>query len=612
MLCHLSFYIILITSSCILCLLLFASVAHQFPTITQTVRLLSALSSSLPDPNTNQPGSSALTRQLFKTCTGLLLFHPTNTKEGNDLLNLILEGLEDIRPKVRKAAWTCLLEICRVAHETGNFELHEEMQQEDGEMEQKIDMKQRLLSTRRGKASKVFRFIHSILSSTSKKKRKNNSEKDHSKITHALRFLESAIEFCPNHEMQFQFGEDCLALLGDNCVQSVELVRQALVTLLSCLELGECDGMNAENRDVKGKFASRALAFLLQHRPSDSTVFVVYAKCLMGCLECMVMTHEQNASNAPPSKLLAFKLFPNIVKSVLYLCHYPEESPRSCDAEFNRLLSRMTPILVSGAYPQGGENNEQLHRVALETISQCLPILRQALQIQYRNGWGSILSGGYSTFITGLARAFLKLRGKEESGALQSQIKEMVLELLRLRQDVEKDGNARTAVEYATSTIIRGMGLELFMTLVDFLNEEDEQSNGLLSSNNATTTGGGIRDERAWLLPLLKQSAPIFASQTAVDIPMFNESLVTKTHLSFFQGRVLKLARRCDAASADEQRTVAEASIQKARVVELWALFPAFCLYPVDITENFPNLAKTLVKALGDYSRYPKLIVSGH
>ena len=95
-----------------------------------------------------------------------------------------------------------------------------------------------------------------------------------------------------------------------------------------------------------------------------------------------------------------------------------------------------------------------------------------------------------------------------------------------------------------------------------------------------------------------------------MELPVFTESCTTKTHLSFFQGRVLNLARRCDAASADGHRTTAEASIQKLRVVELWALLPAFCLHPMDMKENFAALAKTMMKALGDNSRYPKLIVS--
>ena len=570
-----------------------------------------------------------MTRQLHKTCTTLLLFHPaafnSTTAGGNDLYQFLLDGVQDVRPKVRRGAWTCLGEICRVAYETENHlnvSQEEEDEMGDDEMEKRREMKQRLLSSRRGIASKVYNFVHCILSLTSKSQKKkqkkmimNAVEKDPSKIIHALRFLENAMEYCGNHEIRIQFGEDCLALLGDNNnAQGVEMVRQVLVTLLSCLDVSGEDGGNAKSGEIMTKFAARALAFLLQHRPSDSTVYVIYARCLMGCIDGMVGDNDNNHNHTtPPSKLLAFKLFPNIIKSMLHLCDSPDNSPESCDAEFNRLLSRMTPVLVSAAYPDEGEKNEQLHRVALETISQCLPVLRQALQIQYRNGWGSILSGGYGTFVTGLAGAFLRGEEEDESGELlQSQIKEMVLALLRLRQDVEKDGTARTAVEYATSTVIRGMGLELFMTLVDFVKEDDDQSNGMISTNNATTTGGGIRDDRAWLLPLMKQSAPIFASETAVDIPMFSESLTTKSHLSFFQGRVLNLARRCDAASADGHRTAAEASIQKARVIELWALFPAFCLYPVDMKENFAALAKTLVKALGDYTRYPKLIVSGH
>lgn len=153
------------------------------------------------------------------------------------------------------------------------------------------------------------------------------------------------------------------------------------------------------------------------------------------------------------------------------------------------------------------------------------------------------------------------------------------------------------------------MGIELFLSLVDFVDEDDladvkQRKHESLS----TTTGGGIRDDRAWLLPLLKQSAPSTSDITSAEI--ITLSATSKSHLSFFQGRVLNLARRCDAASADGHRTAVEASIQKSRVIELWALFPAFCIHPLDMNANLAALAKTVVKALGDHSRYPKLIVS--
>jgi hypothetical protein len=153
------------------------------------------------------------------------------------------------------------------------------------------------------------------------------------------------------------------------------------------------------------------------------------------------------------------------------------------------------------------------------------------------------------------------------------------------------------------------MGVELFLSLVDFVDDDDDDDEGKQSKKKSlpTTTGGGIRDDRAWLLPLMKQST---TSSSETSLSSLASSATVKTHLSFFQGRVLNLARRCDAASADGQRTAAEASIQRSRVVELWALFPTFCLHPLDVKENFAALAKTVVKALGDHSRYPKLIVS--
>jgi ribosomal RNA-processing protein 12 len=103
----------------------------------------------------------------------------------------------------------------------------------------------------------------------------------------------------------------------------------------------------------------------------------------------------------------------------------------------------------------------------------------------------------------------------------------------------------------------------------------------------------------------MKQCTDSSRRSTTID-----DCTALKTHLSFFQGYVLNLARKCDAATADGHRTAAEISIQKARVVELWSLFPSFCVYPIDMKENFESASKTVLKAIGDYVRYPALIVS--
>jgi hypothetical protein len=79
--------------------------------------------------------------------------------------------------------------------------------------------------------------------------------------------------------------------------------------------------------------------------------------------------------------------------------------------------------------------------------------------------------------------------------------------------------------------------------------------------------------------------------------------------LAFFQGTILALARKCDTATAAPSLTAAEADSQKARVLELWSLLPAFCSNPADVEVTFPTLSQTLIKAVAD-KRYPQLVVS--
>jgi len=208
--------------------------------------------------------------------------------------------------------------------------------------------------------------------------------------------------------------------------------------------------------------------------------------------------------------------------------------------------------------------------------------------------------------------------GSDVENEMHTWIRTLVRSLLRLRDDVAKtDGAARTAAEYATSAIVRGMGIELFLDAVDFVdtdNDDDDDGDGRGSTkknDSGAKGGGGIRDDRAWLLPLMKQCITTTTGSSSSSSSSSHHDVVAlarMTRLSTFQGRVLGLARRCDAASADGRRTAAEASIQRARVEELWSLFPAFCVHPLDVRENFGNVARTVVKALGDHGRYPRLV----
>ena len=617
-----------------------ALLAHQFGNLSRLVRMFVALGYALPSSTDTSggrkrkgkqqgggAGANALLRQLLKLSTTLLLVIPPSTVSEKELAKLlhatIVPMFHDARPKVRKAAWGCGMEIIIVSSSTSKSTCFaaEDLQENE-------QLLKKVTSQRNTIADFIWEYCLAVTTSY-----KPGDKETSSKLIHVLRFLTNALPFADDGRIRMKFGEGSLGLMGSDKnggEVSLEVVKETLLTLLACLELTETeleeetDGMIAGATPSSGseeisKFAARTLAFLLQHRPNTSNssygegdVSVIYGRCLMACMERMLGKSADDGNEVPASKLLAMKLLPNVLTSMLHLCDAPGDesggneggaSSESCGSEFNRFVSRMIPVVVSYL---GSGANTKLHRVSLEILPQCVPILQQALQIKYRNAWGSILSGGYATFISTLSTCLLdtKYDAASSDSALESNLQEwiktLIASLLRLHDDVGKDSTARTAVEYATSTIIRGTGVELFLTVVDFVDDETEGK----KSKKSSSTGGGIRDDRAWLLPLMKQSVVTSSSEGGSS----DVAITCKSHLSFFQGRVLNLARKCDAASADGHRTAAEVSIQKARVVELWSLFPAFCVYPLDMKDNFATVAKTVVKALGDHGRYPKLI----
>jgi ribosomal RNA-processing protein 12 len=682
-------------------------------------------------------GANALLRQILKVTTTLLLVTPpidggsssssSKLVSEKDLAKLLHSTLvpmfHDVRPKVRKAAWGCGMEIIIVVATATASPSSSSLSSSiilNNENDNKPavtatydcnNIDKRVQHQRRVVADFLWEYCHAVMTNyhhhqlddnkkkSSTKMKKNINNEVSSKLIHVLRFLSTALPYADDSRIRIRFGECCLETMminssssssntgsgsgGVNAVSysSVEIVKATLIVLLSCLEMtdreqelvdddyaktttqsvdegsGRSCIFDGDYDEAMSKFASQCLAFLLQYRPNNGAdsshvggvngddVNTVYGRCLMACMGRMLGKtlsddtngsgarddNDNNAKDVPASKLLAIKLIPNVLTSMLNICELTSSGGSNddqydlCGAAFNQFVSNTIPVVVS--YLKKKERtNDKIHRMTLEMLALCIPIVQRALQIQYRSAWGSILSGGYATFTLTLARHLLLEQRGFVSGSsdgnvetsdlycqLSSWVQTLVLSLLRLHDDVAKGGGpARTAVEYATSTIIRGMGIELFLGTVDFV-YEDDYGDGVgdtrkKSLSSSSTTGGGIRDDRAWLLPLMKQSTSSkFGKSTWL---VGNDDITSRTHLSFFQGNVLSLARKCDAASADGHRTVAESSIQKARVVELWSLFPLFCVHPLDMKESFGNVAKTVVKALGDHGRYPKLVVS--
>jgi hypothetical protein len=174
----------------------------------------------------------------------------------------------------------------------------------------------------------------------------------------------------------------------------------------------------------------------------------------------------------------------------------------------------------------------------------------------------------------------------------QQQVRNVAESLVQLHALVAMtDPTAREAVESAVGSLIQGIGMETFWALVTW-NEPAVVSKERHSKKRMDRV---IGPERVWLLPLLK------TSMSSASLP--------RPRLDFFQCTILQLARQCDAASsAAPNADAASALFHRARVIDLWSLFPCFCHHPTDLEATFPVLSQTLVRAMGD-ARYPELVV---
>jgi ribosomal RNA-processing protein 12 len=164
-------------------------------------------------------------------------------------------------------------------------------------------------------------------------------------------------------------------------------------------------------------------------------------------------------------------------------------------------------------------------------------------------------------------------------------VKPLIGGLIQLHADVDNK-NSKQIIENSVGIVVNGTGAEIFMGLIN-LSEGSKDSNKL---------HGPVSNDLAWVLNVIKSSVSA-------------DSSPYRPRLAFFQSHILGLARNCDAASASDNLTAVEASIQRSRVIDLWSLFPSFCVHPMDIETTFPALAQTMVRAMGD-KRYPELLVS--
>ena len=443
-------------------------------------------------------------------------------------------------------------------------------------------------------------FCHSILSSfysnSNKKEREAQRKQTQIRLMHLLSFLESSIATMrTTTKYRTRLGEDLLKLFlyavqndnSDTLLQNSAMIGAAALTALMPLfdvEHGEnpavislVHGNKKAQEDEDSAFCAQAWASLLKSNieliactknandDSGSECRLLYVRAITTVTIRLLAEH-----NATTSTEYA-KLFPLSLDSIVNCLGddvLPQAAAQSICAELGRLIR--SPAL----------KNLLLNSEMDKTTNSSIAAIQKLLHYRFRSNWDCALSC-LSALVVSIVSGMISCEGstKDETVTLmQSRVKPLACGLVQLHGDVEDKGSLN-AIENATSSIVEGTGMEIFLGLVEL-----------------GAPGGAISNDRAWILNVLKEAS--------------SQSNQFRPRMAFFDSFVLGLARRCDKASASDNKTAVESSIQKSRVVDLWSLFPCFCVNPVDIGITLPAIQGKLAKAMKD-DRYPQLLVRG-
>ena len=571
--------------------------AAQFPALGRTLRGVTTAAVATHDVAETRDGLggiNALLRQVIRTAAGSLSALSNATAHGaslshkaeKDALRLfhaaILTQFDDNRAKVRKEANASALELVASTTFAG---------EQIGEYSRAI-LEAFLKQLDRAEGSSGH--VHS---------------EAYGKVMHLLSFLERTMSIV-RVNILVQLGEVMVRLIAGVTAAATSassskmggtagpesqvlstysrMVGAALSCLVSAIERGDdVDDDNGNAAEVR-KLAQRVLASLLQlHLPSlGQECRPAYAQCLVSCC-CSLLGSTANAGDAT-SVGIATKLLPLTASTLVELSDGDAGVAEAVCAELGRWV-RSCFAIVAASVPSD--------TAATKSVGDCIEALSRLMHHRFRHNWEVNLPVLAGAIVAVAERHGREAVEDEEGTAFTIQmVGPAVKGLVRLRSDVN-DGASRHAIENAVSIVIAGIGMEAFLGIVS-LEEGDgvSKQSGKRKKQKQPAAVGGIHPDRTWLLPVLKSAS---ASASAHHRP----------NLAFFQGTILALARKCDAATAAPSLTAAEADSQKARVLELWSLLPAFCSNPADVEVTFPTLSQTLIKAVAD-KRYPQLVVS--
>lgn len=353
---------------------------------------------------------------------------------------------------------------------------------------------------------------------------------------------------------------DFVASFRKDTTSKVILINALLLDLLAMLEDEDWN-----RKEKLNTFSARVLASVLQAKPS--LVFQSAEFCLLEAGRSMygrlvLIAESRVISSNPP---VGLKLLPLSIQVAVQLSRPIEEKSdqdvaQAVMVELTKLFrERLGPLVESGTHSSDVD-------LALREALRCLEVV---LQDNYRPTWTATLQT--LTYLLQMMPS-------------QMELPEIVESLIKLRIHVADDDSSRQAIEEAVSSLVQGVGIEAFWGWIRWA---DVKSN---VKSKKKEIAGVVSISRAWLLPVLKSAS------LAVQ-PL-------QPHLAFFQQEMLGLARKCDAFAVAHP---SEAAFHRARVADLWSLFPCFAMHPADLQATFPNLSQTLVRAMSDV-RYPQLV----
>lgn len=560
---------------------------HQF---TNTSRALRGVIASIPtshqveDQSKISSGWNALLRSCIRTAAtalnGILVLENAKSMEKEILKCFqytILNNFDDSRAKVRRQAHSSTIEL-----------LHLSQNMEEG-LVQLIP-------------SHLTEYAHHILLEfQNKKKNKKLSEFEKKervvRLMHLLSFLEHSLAIM-SQKGRLTLGKDLMQLLAfalgvdanDDIQRSTMVANGSLAALLQIFDNSnrEFDSADKDSSE-EDAFCAQQWATLIQANAKlvqltstgnegTGECRSLYAKAVIA-ISLRLLSDDISEQQKPVMKALIPKLLPLSFTTVIN-CVGDEDISESAVQGICAELGRQ--IRSDGFKKMLQE--EASNATYGKCIEACIGSLQKIQQYRYRSNWDACLPC-VATLVVSVIQGMIPSTGADEATMtkMQARVKPMVTALVQLYSDVD-DKSSKQVIEGAIGNIVEGVGAEIFMGLVD-LCDGSKQSN---------VVKGAISTERAWILNVIKSSLSM-------------DSNPYRPRLAFFQSHVLGLARKCDMASANDHLTAVEASIQRSRVVDLWCLFPSFCLHPLDIEVTFPALAQTLVRAMSD-KRYPELL----